>query len=193
MGFSAILSVVALLVLPLVAVSVRPDSFLRLPTDGGADGVGTRWAVLIAGSKGFGNYRHQVYRLLLFGLELLLGKYFPFWFPWSFVLLVTMLTLIIFPIFGGILGVALVCSMKHLDFDGNLSEILQKKEAFLSEHWWSIIGPIFCERWKLRFGSYFSFFVYKEYGEMNLALQIFIFRFLMISSGVVVIIIEWKP
>lgn len=25
-----------------------------------ADGVGTRWAVLVAGSSGYGNYRHQV-------------------------------------------------------------------------------------------------------------------------------------
>jgi legumain len=24
------------------------------------DGVGTRWAVLVAGSNGYGNYRHQV-------------------------------------------------------------------------------------------------------------------------------------
>lgn len=24
------------------------------------DGVGTRWAVLVAGSSGYGNYRHQV-------------------------------------------------------------------------------------------------------------------------------------
>ena len=25
--------------------------------------VGTRWAVLIAGSSGFGNYRHQVFKI----------------------------------------------------------------------------------------------------------------------------------
>ncbi|XP_021907670.1 vacuolar-processing enzyme-like [Carica papaya] len=43
------------------------DDFLRLPSeasrffrpDSGDDSVGTRWAVLIAGSSGFWNYRHQ--------------------------------------------------------------------------------------------------------------------------------------
>lgn len=25
--------------------------------------VGTRWAVLVAGSSGFGNYRHQVFQM----------------------------------------------------------------------------------------------------------------------------------
>ena len=49
-----------------------PGDFLRLPSEalkffrGGAsdasdeDSVGTRWAVLIAGSNGYWNYRHQV-------------------------------------------------------------------------------------------------------------------------------------
>ena len=49
-----------------------PGDFLRLPSEalrffrGGAsdasdeDAVGTRWAVLIAGSNGYWNYRHQV-------------------------------------------------------------------------------------------------------------------------------------
>lgn len=40
------------------------DSVIRLPeepVDGAdADEVGTRWAVLVAGSNGYGNYRHQV-------------------------------------------------------------------------------------------------------------------------------------
>lgn len=34
--------------------------------DGGDDDdqkVGTRWAVLVAGSSGFGNYRHQVFEI----------------------------------------------------------------------------------------------------------------------------------
>nr|AWD84474.1 asparaginyl endopeptidase 3 [Pigea enneasperma] len=44
----------------------RPDDFLRLPSEAAKsflhnddDSVGTRWAVLIAGSKGWQNYRHQ--------------------------------------------------------------------------------------------------------------------------------------
>lgn len=40
------------------------DSVIRLPTEpvdaGEDDAVGTRWAVLVAGSSGYGNYRHQV-------------------------------------------------------------------------------------------------------------------------------------
>ncbi|KAK1313982.1 hypothetical protein QJS10_CPA06g00933 [Acorus calamus] len=55
-----------LTVLPLVAVVVDGrgllfdgGDFLRMSTDGGEDAVGTRWAVLIAGSAGYGNYRHQ--------------------------------------------------------------------------------------------------------------------------------------
>ncbi|KAL3818189.1 hypothetical protein ACJIZ3_004094 [Penstemon smallii] len=36
------------------------DSIIRQPVDGGeAADDGTRWAVLVAGSNGFGNYRHQ--------------------------------------------------------------------------------------------------------------------------------------
>ena len=53
-----------------------PGDFLRLPSEalkffrGGAsdasdeDSVGTRWAVLIAGSNGYWNYRHQVFFFL---------------------------------------------------------------------------------------------------------------------------------
>lgn len=39
------------------------DSVIRLPTepvDADSDEGGTRWAVLVAGSSGYGNYRHQV-------------------------------------------------------------------------------------------------------------------------------------
>jgi len=68
MGLYAALSLLALLLVPLANVDARPilpstdfDSFLKLPSDvnGDGDAVGTRWAVLIAGSNGFGNYRHQ--------------------------------------------------------------------------------------------------------------------------------------
>ncbi|XP_058074004.1 vacuolar-processing enzyme-like [Magnolia sinica] len=45
---------------------ILDESVLRLPSDGvdsftgsDDDSVGTRWAVLIAGSSGYGNYRHQ--------------------------------------------------------------------------------------------------------------------------------------
>lgn len=52
------------------------DSVIRLPTEpvdvGEEDAVGTRWAVLVAGSSGYGNYRHQAdvchaYQLLIKG------------------------------------------------------------------------------------------------------------------------------
>ncbi|ONK69978.1 uncharacterized protein A4U43_C05F28930 [Asparagus officinalis] len=70
MGIFATISLLVLLVVPLTNVDSRPvlplsnvESFLKLPSDGRADrddgAVGTRWAVLIAGSSGFGNYRHQ--------------------------------------------------------------------------------------------------------------------------------------
>ncbi|KAJ3671182.1 hypothetical protein LUZ60_008608 [Juncus effusus] len=55
-----------LFIILLLAVSVvdsRLDPLIRLPSDGESNGeddsVGTRWAVLIAGSSGYGNYRHQ--------------------------------------------------------------------------------------------------------------------------------------
>jgi len=38
-------------------------SIIKLPSeavDADSDEVGTRWAVLVAGSNGYGNYRHQV-------------------------------------------------------------------------------------------------------------------------------------
>lgn len=41
---------------------------IRMPTEETAEGqseedvTGTRWAVLVAGSSGYGNYRHQVRR-----------------------------------------------------------------------------------------------------------------------------------
>ncbi|KAG6505919.1 hypothetical protein ZIOFF_031232 [Zingiber officinale] len=61
----ALLAVVGLL-LPLV-ISDAIRNPIRLPSDriddprvdGGDDAVGTRWAVLIAGSRGYYNYRHQ--------------------------------------------------------------------------------------------------------------------------------------
>jgi len=49
-----------------VARPNRPewDPVIRLPgevvDDAEVDEVGTRWAVLVAGSSGYGNYRHQV-------------------------------------------------------------------------------------------------------------------------------------
>ncbi|TKY55414.1 Vacuolar-processing enzyme [Spatholobus suberectus] len=51
------------------------DSVIKLPTepvDADSDEVGTRWAVLVAGSSGYGNYRHQAdvchaYQLLIKG------------------------------------------------------------------------------------------------------------------------------
>ena len=33
---------------------------IRMPAESEEDEVGTRWAVLVAGSSGYGNYRHQV-------------------------------------------------------------------------------------------------------------------------------------
>lgn len=40
------------------------DSVIRLPgepvDEADSDEVGTRWAILVAGSSGYGNYRHQV-------------------------------------------------------------------------------------------------------------------------------------
>ncbi|KAF3324581.1 vacuolar-processing enzyme [Carex littledalei] len=58
---------VSAILLFLIAASIadsRPDPLIRLPSDlteqsSGDDSVGTRWAVLIAGSNGYGNYRHQ--------------------------------------------------------------------------------------------------------------------------------------
>uniref|UniRef100_A0A1D1YQ47 Vacuolar-processing enzyme n=1 Tax=Anthurium amnicola TaxID=1678845 RepID=A0A1D1YQ47_9ARAE len=55
------------LLLPLLATAVdcRRDPLLRLPTDreaaagDGEEFTGTRWAVLVAGSSGYKNYRHQ--------------------------------------------------------------------------------------------------------------------------------------
>ncbi|KAL4199787.1 hypothetical protein AMTRI_Chr03g146600 [Amborella trichopoda] len=56
-----------------VRVNEWVDSVIRMPSQKeGGEGVGTRWAVLVAGSSGFGNYRHQAdvchaYQLLLKG------------------------------------------------------------------------------------------------------------------------------
>ncbi|GAA0176419.1 hypothetical protein LIER_42073 [Lithospermum erythrorhizon] len=58
-----------LLLLSLTIAAVDSRGVLKLPSEalrfleaeeGGDDGVGVRWAVLIAGSNGYWNYRHQV-------------------------------------------------------------------------------------------------------------------------------------
>ncbi|CAL9765321.1 unnamed protein product [Musa acuminata subsp. burmannicoides] len=57
----------AVLLLPLLLLAHARPNTIRLPSDraaglhlgGDDDAVGTRWAVLIAGSNGFFNYRHQ--------------------------------------------------------------------------------------------------------------------------------------
>ncbi|KAG0456300.1 hypothetical protein HPP92_024088 [Vanilla planifolia] len=51
-------SLLSLLLLPLV-VDARFNPLLRLPSDGENQSGGTNWAILIAGSKGYRNYRHQ--------------------------------------------------------------------------------------------------------------------------------------
>ncbi|RLN01097.1 uncharacterized protein C2845_PM06G03740 [Panicum miliaceum] len=53
-----LLLLVQLLLLLSAASGARWQDFLRLPSEG--DGAaGTRWAILIAGSNGYYNYRHQ--------------------------------------------------------------------------------------------------------------------------------------
>eukprot|EP00268_Persea_americana_P054658 TRINITY_DN6287_c0_g1_i1.p1 TRINITY_DN6287_c0_g1~~TRINITY_DN6287_c0_g1_i1.p1 ORF type:complete len:492 (+),score=83.51 TRINITY_DN6287_c0_g1_i1:314-1789(+) len=68
-----VVNVLLVLLLPILSVYCRnlDDFLISLPSDGadlirsgssssdGDDSVGTRWAVLIAGSSGYGNYRHQ--------------------------------------------------------------------------------------------------------------------------------------
>nr|AFK47471.1 unknown [Medicago truncatula] len=81
--FSIVLSLWSwlLLLLTLDGLVARPnhlewDPVIRLPgevvDDAEVDEVGTRWAVLVAGSSGYGNYRHQAdvchaYQLLIKG------------------------------------------------------------------------------------------------------------------------------
>jgi len=52
-----------LIIIPLIVDGTRVtvDDFLRLPSEKSSDddSVGTRWAVLLAGSNGYWNYRHQ--------------------------------------------------------------------------------------------------------------------------------------
>lgn len=60
-----LLFAVQLLVLVAVVSGTRWQDFLRLSSESASDdddaaAVGTRWAVLIAGSNGYYNYRHQV-------------------------------------------------------------------------------------------------------------------------------------
>lgn len=62
---SAALAVLVLFLSVLAGVDSRWDSALRLwservETAPSEESVGTRWAILIAGSSGFWNYRHQV-------------------------------------------------------------------------------------------------------------------------------------
>ncbi|CAN6336593.1 unnamed protein product [Urochloa humidicola] len=55
-----LLLLVQLLLLLSTAAGARWQDFLRLPSEGEGDAVaGTRWALLIAGSNGYYNYRHQ--------------------------------------------------------------------------------------------------------------------------------------
>lgn len=60
-GSSTIGSLFILLILSVV-VNCRDDFIIKLPSeaaDDADDSVGTRWAVLLAGSSGYWNYRHQ--------------------------------------------------------------------------------------------------------------------------------------
>ncbi|XP_058068390.1 vacuolar-processing enzyme-like [Magnolia sinica] len=50
---------ISLLSIFLVECGKLDDDMLKLPSDGEDDSSGTKWAVLIAGSSGYGNYRHQ--------------------------------------------------------------------------------------------------------------------------------------
>ncbi|XP_020099008.1 vacuolar-processing enzyme-like [Ananas comosus] len=67
MGHFLAFAALLLLLFPVLLVDSRLDPSLRLPSareveriNGDEDDdVGTRWAVLIAGSSGYGNYRHQ--------------------------------------------------------------------------------------------------------------------------------------
>lgn len=56
------------------STAVRLPDFLKLPSQVKPEEVqeeGTHWALLIAGSSGYGNYRHQVWHGHLFGLNIL--------------------------------------------------------------------------------------------------------------------------
>ncbi|XP_058206956.1 vacuolar-processing enzyme [Rhododendron vialii] len=57
----ALLLLLGVLLLPLEAGRLnRLDQVIRMPgEEDGPEGNGTRWAVLVAGSLGYGNYRHQ--------------------------------------------------------------------------------------------------------------------------------------
>ncbi|KAF8724823.1 hypothetical protein HU200_020761 [Digitaria exilis] len=54
-----LLLLVQLLLLLSPAAGARWQDFLRLPSEGDGAAAGTRWALLIAGSNGYYNYRHQ--------------------------------------------------------------------------------------------------------------------------------------
>ena len=42
------------------AARVHFDRNIQLPSENADESTGTKWAVLVAGSAGFSNYRHQV-------------------------------------------------------------------------------------------------------------------------------------
>ncbi|GKD89321.1 vacuolar-processing enzyme-like protein [Tanacetum coccineum] len=57
-----IIFILLIIIVPRVSVEARVttvDDFLRLPSEKSDDSVGTRWGVLLAGSNGYWNYRHQ--------------------------------------------------------------------------------------------------------------------------------------
>lgn len=64
-----------------VAVS-ESRNFLKLPSEGSrffdADESGTRWAILLAGSNGYWNYRHQVI-IIFFHLNISVFEAFTLW------------------------------------------------------------------------------------------------------------------
>ena len=85
---AARLRVALLLSVCLCAARARPslEPTIRLPSERAAagaaeegtdDAVGTRWAVLIAGSNGYYNYRHQVRRAPLLRSDRRLGCLIP--------------------------------------------------------------------------------------------------------------------
>lgn len=55
------------------AAGARWQDFLRLPSEGDAAATGTRWALLIAGSNGYYNYRHQASLLSANSCSAMLG------------------------------------------------------------------------------------------------------------------------
>lgn len=58
----AILLVLAPFIITIVNARITVNDFIKLPSEKPHcdDSIGTRWAVLLAGSNGYWNYRHQV-------------------------------------------------------------------------------------------------------------------------------------